>query len=63
LIEPVTGQVTLKNLGDARSATVQPLDGAGRPLGAAVPAKQSDRGWTLAIGEPATTWFVISVRR
>jgi hypothetical protein len=60
-IEPVTGQLVLKNLSDARSVSAQPLDGAGHPLGAAVPAKQTDQGWTLTIGEPATTWFVISV--
>ena len=62
-IEPVTGQLVLKNLRDARSVSVQPLDGAGRPMGATIPAKQSDRGWTLTIGEPATTWFIISVAR
>jgi hypothetical protein len=62
-IEAVTGQLTLRNLRDARSVTAQPLDGTGRPLGPVVPAHESNQEWTLAIGEPATTWFVISVAR
>ncbi len=62
-IDPVTGELVLKNLRSARSVSVQPLDGAGRPLGAAIPARQSSHGWTFRLGEPATTWFVVAVGR
>ena len=43
--------------------TVQPLDGAGRPLGQLIGARQSSQGWTFRLGEPATTWFVVAVGR
>lgn len=63
LIEPATGKVTLKNLSGARSVTAQPLDGAGRPHGAPLPCARTAEGWKLEIGEPPTTWFVVSVTR
>jgi hypothetical protein len=62
-IEPVTGELVLKNLRRARSASVQPLDGAGRPLGGPIPARQSGQGWTFRLGEPATTWFAVTLGR
>jgi hypothetical protein len=31
--------------------------------GAEIQAKKTEDGWTLPIGEPVTTWYVISVRR
>jgi hypothetical protein len=62
-IEPVTGQLIFTNLRRAKSVTVQPLDGAGRKLGTAIPARRSDQGWILSIGEPATTWFAVSILR
>ncbi|MGO9202947.1 MAG: hypothetical protein ACLQM8_20705 [Limisphaerales bacterium] len=54
-IEPVTGELVLKNLRSARSVSVQPLDGAGRPLGGSIPARQSGQGWTFRLGEPGGT--------
>jgi len=62
-IEPATGELVLKNLRGARSVSVQPLDGAGCPLGGSIPARQSGQGWTFRLGEPATTWFVVAVGR
>ncbi len=62
-IEPVTGELVLKNLRRVRSVSVQPLDGAGRPLGGSIPARPSSQGWTFRLGEPATTWFVVEVGR
>ena len=62
-IEPVTGELVLKNLRSARSVSVQPLDGAGRPLGGSIPARQSSQGWAFRPGEPASTWFVVAVGR
>jgi len=62
-IEPVAGNVTLAGLDTARSVTAQPLDGAGQPLGQPVPLQQVAGGWALQLGEPPTTWFVLSVNR
>ena len=63
LIEPVTGAVTLRNLQGAKSVTAQPLDGAGRALGAPLAAQKTPDGWTLTLGDPVTTWYTIHVTR
>ena len=62
-IEPVTGKVLLRNLASATSVRAQPLDGAGSPLGAPLDATKTADGWQLAIGNPPTTWYVISLER
>jgi hypothetical protein len=62
-IEAVTGKVLLRNLGGAARVRAQPLDGAGHPLGATVDATKTADGWSLAIGTPPTTWYVISIGR
>lgn len=63
LIEPVAGTITLRNLQGTTSVTAAALDGAGRPIGDSLPARKSADGWTLSLGEPATTWYVITVER
>lgn len=63
LIEPVRGRVTLRQLDRARGVEAQPLDGAGRPLGAAVIGRQGPEGWTLALGDPPTTWWMLTMKR
>jgi len=63
LIEPVTGRITLRHLDGATAVRAQALDGAGAPLGAPRPAEHTAAGWVLAIGDPATTWYVITVAR
>lgn len=63
LIEPVAGTVTLRQLQRAKSVTAIALDGAGHALGEPIPAKKTAGGWALAIGEPPTTWYVITVGR
>jgi hypothetical protein len=62
-IAPVTGAVTLRGLTGAKSVEAQPLDAVGRPLGAAIAAQKSGDGWSLAIGNPATTWYLVRVMR
>jgi len=62
-IEPVTGTVTLRGLAGATRVEAQPLDGIGRPLGAAIAATKSGDAWSLAIGAPATTWYLVRVTR
>ena len=63
LIEPVTGTVTLRHLAKARYVTAIPLTPEGRPRSPALQADQSGEAWTLKLGEPPTTWWVIEVNR
>ena len=62
-IEPVTGTVTLRGLAGATRVEAQPLDGIGRPLGAAIAAQKSGDAWSLPLGNPATTWYLVRVTR
>jgi len=62
-IEPVTGALTLMNLADAKRVEAVALDGAARPMGPARPARKTATGWEIAIGDPATPWYVINVTR
>ncbi len=62
-IEPVTGSITLRNLGAAKAVNVTALDGGGSPLGAAVPATKTEQGWEIKVGQPATVWYAIEVVR
>lgn len=63
LIEPVTGIVTLRALDGARAVLALPLDSAGQPLGAPLRARKMAAGWEIVVGEPATTWYEVSVKR
>ncbi len=62
VIEPVRGTVILRGIG-AKSVVATPLDTAGRPLGPPAPVRRTAAGWEIAIGEPATTWYVIEPGR
>jgi len=63
LVEPVSGTVTLRGLNRVTSVMASALDGSGHPLGQPISAKKTDDGWTFPIGNPVTTWYVISVQR
>jgi hypothetical protein len=63
LIEPVTGTITLRNLQGALAVTASALNGAGCRIGNEIVAKNTSAGWVLPLGDPVTTWYVISVRR
>ena len=63
LIEPVSGRVVLRNLDGAVAVSAEALDGAGKAIGAPIVATKTAAGWTLPIGNPVTTWYVVSVRR
>jgi hypothetical protein len=63
LIEPVSGKLNLRNLEKAAEVRVAALDGAGRPIGKPIIAKQIKDGWELEIGEPASTWYEVVVIR
>jgi hypothetical protein len=63
LIEPVTGTITLRNLDSAKQVSAKALDGSGHSIGAPIVAKKTDAGWELAVGDPVTTWYEVSVER
>jgi hypothetical protein len=63
LIEPVSGTVVLRGLEGAVAVGASALDGAGRPIGNAIAATKRSGAWALAIGDPVTTWYVVSVKR
>ena len=63
LVEPVTGTITLRNLDGATGVTAVALDGSGNAIGEPISARKAASGWTLSIGNPVTTWYVISVTR
>jgi hypothetical protein len=63
LIEPVTGRLLIRNLKDAEAVYSSALDGAGRRIGLPVPATKTTNGWAIAIGDPVTTWYEITVAR
>jgi len=63
LIEPVAGTVVLRNLQGAKSVTATALDGAGHAIGEPIPAKRNTEGWAFPIGEPATTWYIVTIGR
>lgn len=63
VIEPVKGQVTLRNLKPHKGIEVIPLDGAGKSLGKSIDVNESPTDLKMSIGEPATTWYLINVKR
>jgi hypothetical protein len=63
LIEPVRGFITLRGLDSVEQVEAVPLDGGARPLGKPVAAERTTDGWRLPLGEPATTWYLIRLRR
>jgi hypothetical protein len=68
VIEPVKGKVTLRNLKPSELVAkprveILPLTGEGKAAAEPVIAQSSAEGFTFAIGEPATTWYLITVRR
>jgi len=63
MIEPVMGKIVLRNLAKAAEVRVRVLDGAGRPIGKPITGKLMEQGWEIEIGEPASTWYEVTVRR
>jgi hypothetical protein len=63
LIEQVKGSITLRYLDGAHAVHLQPIDGAGQPLGHAIDGSKAGEGWKLQLGTPVTTWYEISVTR
>jgi hypothetical protein len=62
LIEPIKGWLLLKQLEGAVDVTATPLDGAARPL-AKVVGRHLESGWEIAVGDVATTTYLVRVAR
>jgi len=63
LVDPVRGTLTLRRLDGAEAVLLQPINGAGQPEGPAIHAKKTPQGWVLPLGDPVTTWYLVTVRR
>ncbi len=63
LIETVTGSIALRNLADAESARITPLDAAGRASADAVRANRIADACKLPLASATTTWYLIEVDR
>lgn len=59
LIEPVTGAIALRGLRHTGSITATPLTPEGRPQSAKISARRSGHEWSLPVGNPPTTWWII----
>jgi hypothetical protein len=63
LIEQVKGSITLRHIDGAHFVHLQPIDGAGQPLGKAIDGLKTGEGWKFQLGTPVTTWYEITVGR
>jgi hypothetical protein len=63
LIEPVSGVVVLRNLTGAKTVNAAALDGSGKPIGGPISGRKTAAGWEIAVGDPVTTWYVVTVTR
>ena len=63
LIEPVTGQLLIRNLEVARGMSIAALDGRGKRIGTPVPATKTADGFKVTLGDHVTTWYEIKVER
>jgi hypothetical protein len=61
LVEQVKGTITLSGLKGAHAIWVQPIDGAGQPLGEPKAAANNDGKWKVPLGTVTTTWYEIKV--
>jgi hypothetical protein len=50
-------------MGNVRSVHLQPIDGAGSPLGPPIDASKVGDSWKVQLGTPVTTWYEITVDR
>ncbi len=63
LIEQVKGSLTLRRLQGVHAVHLQPIDGAGQPLGPVIDGARSGDGWKIPLGSPVTTWYEVTVDR
>jgi hypothetical protein len=63
VIEPVKGQVVLRNLDPLQRIEAIALDGAGKALKDPVDVHSEKADYVLQIGQPATVWYLVRVQR
>ena len=63
LIEPIVGMLTLRKIQHARAVRLQPIDGAGHPIGPPISATAVGDDWSAPLGTTITTWYQITVVR
>jgi len=63
VIEPVTGQILLKDIAPARRVEIVPLDSTAKAVGEPVPAEKTESGYRIPIGRPAVPWYIIRITR
>ena len=63
LIDNVRGSIQLRGLHTAQAVSVQPIDGAGQPLGEITYATREGTYWNVVLGALPTTWYLITVSR
>jgi len=61
-IEMIRGNLFLKEIA-AAGIEIVPLDAEGRPLAEAFSAERSSSAWRIPLGEFATTWYLLLIRR
>ncbi len=61
-IEIIRGSLLLKEIA-ATGIEIVPLDAEGRPLAGAFSAQRSSSAWRIPLGEFATTWYLLLIRR
>jgi cold shock CspA family protein len=63
VIEPVKGEIVLRNMEPAQRIEAVALDGGGKPLGGSVSSRAVKGDFTLSVGDKATTWYLIRIQR
>ncbi len=63
VIEPVKGFVTLRDIEPGGHVEAIPLDSRAKPLGNTVEVERTDAGYRITLGESATPWYLIRIRR
>jgi len=63
VIEPVKGTITLRNLEPFSQVEVIGLNSAAKPLAPSVPAETIADGCRIALGESATPWYLVRIKR
>jgi hypothetical protein len=63
VIEPVTGTIILVALNEAIEVKAMALDGGGRPIGEPIIGSRNGEDWWIPVGNPATPWYLIEVKR
>ncbi len=63
VIEPIKGKIFLRNIEPLHKIEVIPLDGSGKRLGDSIYVQSIQGDYILNVGEPATTWYLIKIKR